>query len=563
MTLFRKIISYAVVAIQILILVLLIFENEVQVPLWLQSVGRVHPLFLHLPIGIILITAILVFLEKQFTNSIQPVVEFFLLLSAFCASLTTFFGLLLSFEGGYNDDSLIFHKWFGVGVSFICWMLISFTFSLKALKPLLALGAVLLIVTGHFGANLTHGENFIFEPLSRINNSPKTLTDSTTLFSAAVEPIFESKCYSCHNEQKAKGRLVLTYVDAILKGGKHGVLWKPGDPASSLLVERLTLPLDAKEHMPPKDKPQLSADEINFISEWIASGADLKIKYKNMPDDSMRISAEKIVRRYHQEASQPIYTFEFASNDKLTDLNTPYRTVFQLAQNEPAVQVDFYLASFYKPEFLEELQVIKNQLVSLNLSKMPIEDRGLKTVAVFHNLEKLILNSTPITGEGFSSLTELKQLKSVSLANTKVTVDAMKTLAKNKALKEIFIWNVPLSSDDLADLRKSFPGISWDTGFQPDPAEKLKLSSAILLNDGQVLKPGEKISLKHNLPGAIIRYTLNGDKPDSVSSPIYQKPIDAAAYSIVKTKAYKDGWTSSGVNEYVFFVNGVKRSRLN
>ena len=57
MEVFKKITAYVVVALQILIVVILLFENQVEVPAWLQALGRTHPLFLHLPIGFLLLAA--------------------------------------------------------------------------------------------------------------------------------------------------------------------------------------------------------------------------------------------------------------------------------------------------------------------------------------------------------------------------------------------------------------------------------------------------------------------------------------------------------------------------
>jgi uncharacterized membrane protein len=558
---FKKIIGYTVVALQILIVVVLLFENRVEVPSWLQALGRTHPLLLHLPIGFLLLAAMLVFFERIFeVESVSRITTFLLFLSAITASLSAFMGLLLSREGGYSDNDLTFHKWFGIAVSFLCWILISVDFKKIALKIVLGISVMTLIVAGHFGANLTHGENFVFEPLQKQQIKARKLTDSTTLFAAAIEPIFETKCYSCHNDQKSKGRLVLTYADAILKGGKHGKLWEEGDVDKSLLIERLNLPLEHKEHMPPKDKAQLTLDEIDFISRWIDSGADMNRLYSKT--DSLGKSAQAIVDRYYSSPEESIYKFEFASAEKLEELNTPYRTVFQVAKNEPAVQADFFLAGNFKPESLKELSAVKDQLVALNLSKMPITDDDLKNLSQFRSLEKIILNNTSITGEGLSALTELPNLSSVSLSGTKVTSLSLLKLAENKNLREVYLWSVDISQNDIGELRQKFSHIQWETGYQPDLNEKLKLSQAILKNDGQVLKADEKVSFKHNLPGTVIRYTVNGDKPDSVKSLVYESSLAVSKYTLVKTKAYKDGWLSSDVTEHVFFPNKAKPSKV-
>lgn len=562
MELFKKISGYAVVSIQILIVVVLFFESRVEVPVWLQSLGRAHPLLLHLPIGFLLLAAILVFFERMFEGeSVGRVTTFLLFLSALTASLSAFMGILLSREGGYNENDLLFHKWFGVAVSFLGWILISVDFSKLALKIVLALSVIVLVITGHYGANLTHGENFVFAPLQKQELTPRKLTDTITVFSAAIEPILEAKCYSCHNEQKSKGKLILTSKKEILAGGENGKLWEAGHADKSLLAERLGLPLDHKEHMPPKDKAQLTPDEISFISAWINSGADFSRLYSR--NDTLGKMSQGIVDRYYSSVEESIYKFEFASAETLEELNTPYRTVFQLASNEPAVQGDFFLAGNFKSEFLAELKSVKDQLVSLNLSKMPVNDDDLKIISEFKHLEKIVLNNTLITGKGFSELSDLPNLRIVSLSGTKVTPDALTVLGENKNLKEVYLWDVSISQTEIDDLTKKFSKIRWETGYQPDVNEMLRLSPAILRNDNQVLKADEKIMFKHNLPGAIIRYTTNSEEPDSVKSAVYNEPLIASKYTIVKTKAYKDGWRSSEVKEHVFFPNKVKPTRIN
>lgn len=560
MELFKRIIGYCVIALQVLIFIVLIFEKQLSIPLWLQAVGRVHPLMLHLPIGLLLITTLIAFGQRLFSESHKELFNFLLFLSALTASFSAFMGLVLSLEGGYNESDLVFHKWFGVALSFLCWGLISFNLELKVLRPILLAGTLLLVVTGHFGANLTHGEDFILGPLATTTKSEHTLTDSSTIFAAAIEPVLESKCYSCHNDQKAKGKLILTSQAAIQKGGKNGPLWKSGE---SLLMDRLHLDLDHKKHMPPKDKAQLTEDEVAFIGKWISTGASFQKELNELaPEDTLRMMAMAIAERYHgSSAIQSIYKFASAPADKINSLNTPYRTVFQIAANEPALQVDFFLAGSFETKMVEELSVVKDQIIAVNLSRMPVRDDDLKMLRQFPNLEKLILNQTPLEGTGLAVINDLPKLKQLSLSGTNVNSEHLKVFERNRSLKEIFLWNTKVRSEDVELLRKMNNAISWELGFRPDETETLRLSPPILRNEGQVLKANENVSYKHNLPGAIIRYSVNGEMPDSLTGEIYKGPITLSQYSIVKTKAFKDGWISSYGSEHVFFPAGVKPDR--
>lgn len=560
MELFKRIISYSVVALQVLIVILLVFENQLSIPPWLQSVGRIHPLMLHLPIGLLLITTLIAFGQKWFSESYKELFSFLLYLSAFTASVSAFMGMLLSLEGGYNETDLLFHKWFGVALSFLCWMLISVSWSPKAQRPALLAGTLVLIVTGHFGANLTHGEDFILGPLAQEVKAERMLTDSSTVFSAAVEPVLEAKCYSCHNDQKAKGKLILTSQAEILKGGKNGALWKSNE---SLLMDRLNLPADHKKHMPPKDKAQLTDDEIEFIQTWITRGGNFETRLNDLSEtDSLRLIASKIIEQYHNQlVVKSIYSFAAAPSEKIDQLNTPYRTVFRIAANEPALQVDFFLSEVFDSKFIDELKSVNDQIVAINFSKMPVIDQDLSKLKSFINLEKLILNQTKIEGKTLQVLNDLSNLKVLSLSGTKVEANDLKAFEKNRSLREVYLWNTGVSATDAKKLRQAMPHIAWDTGYHPDEKEKMRLSPPILRNEGQVLKRGEMISFKHNLPGATIRYSVNGEMPDSVSGEVYKDPIALDRYAVVKSKAFKDGWLSSNGSEYVFFTEGITPDR--
>lgn len=47
----------------------------------------------------------------------------------------------------------------------------------------------------------------------------------------------------------------------------------PGKPEESPLVMRLMKPIADDSHMPPREKPQPTADEIAMVTAWVANGA--------------------------------------------------------------------------------------------------------------------------------------------------------------------------------------------------------------------------------------------------------------------------------------------------
>ncbi len=94
--------------------------------------------------------------------------------------------------------------------------------------------------------------------------------DPDPLFGAAVLPLFEARCLSCHGADEREGGLRLDLRDGWATGGDSGAAIVPGDPDRSLLVRVLRWEPGAPQ-MPPDGK--LSADEIAAVEHWIRAGA--------------------------------------------------------------------------------------------------------------------------------------------------------------------------------------------------------------------------------------------------------------------------------------------------
>ena len=93
--------------------------------------------------------------------------------------------------------------------------------------------------------------------------------DSREQFESKVRPLLAKNCFACHR-QSAMGGLRLDSRAAILKGGNNGPALTPGKPDDSLLMKVVDQTHDRLK-MPPSGK--LSAEDIEIIREWIASGA--------------------------------------------------------------------------------------------------------------------------------------------------------------------------------------------------------------------------------------------------------------------------------------------------
>jgi mono/diheme cytochrome c family protein len=96
-------------------------------------------------------------------------------------------------------------------------------------------------------------------------------------YEADIKPMFEKSCVSCHGPQKAKAKLRLDSLPAILKGGEDGKVVELGKSADSVLVQNIAHLGDPDDYMPPpKNKagiPPLTPEQIGLIRAWIDQGA--------------------------------------------------------------------------------------------------------------------------------------------------------------------------------------------------------------------------------------------------------------------------------------------------
>lgn len=563
----KPIITNLLFAIQILLVFLLVFEKQLQVPIWLQPVGRMHPLLLHLPIGFLVLLVLLPLLKREIlAENLQKIQLFTLHLAALTASLTALMGLFLAQEEGYDTDLVNWHKWWGVGVSFVTYGLLlwqsRFPKQQQLFNIISVLNVLLLIITGHLGASITHGEDYILKPIRK--EKPIVATLETPLFIAAIQPILEKKCYTCHNESKAKGKLIMTSLEQLLKGGKHGALWLAGNSDSSLMIQRIKLPLEHDHHMPPKEKIQLTAQEIQLIQAWIQAGANVKLPLKDLqPTDTLYHLVNAAIQK-PQNLTDSIkhYTFNAISEKKLKALNNPFCAVYPVALGSPALHAEIFVRQAYQPAFLQDLTAVREQLISLDLTNMPIRDEDLKIIAKFQSLEKLILNGTNITGQNLMELNVLKKLQSLSLSNTGIDKAKVQVVKDFPALHHVYVWNTRISSEDLQTLQKTIPKIQFDGGYVIKKAEVLQLSPPLLKNKSTVLAADELVTLENKFPGVTTRYTLDGSEPDSLSSPIYKEPFPLTKYTILKVKNWKDNWKSSVIKTYTLFPKGQQATRV-
>lgn len=336
-------------ALNCLLIFLLIFEGGLSVPSWVQTVGRMHPLLLHFPIVLMVLCVFWEFvsgIKKSVTTERIAIGDWLLLLASFTAVSSALMGLLLSKEEGYTQDVLALHKWGGVFISLLSFAWYIFRDHIRRMKVVMAItvliGMVTVIITGHLGADITHGQNFMLAPVTKEMETPNVLLEDALVYANMVQPVLKSKCMVCHNEKKAKGELVMEPVNLLIKGGKNGALWDSTEKDFVLMLRRIHLPLENKKHMPPAGKSQLTDEEANIIYHWIRGGASFTAKVVELPaTDTLRVLAESLFNTIETD----VYAFKPADDSKIKKLLNNYRLVAPLALGSPALGVEFFGAA--------------------------------------------------------------------------------------------------------------------------------------------------------------------------------------------------------------------------
>ncbi|WP_439474632.1 c-type cytochrome domain-containing protein [Algoriphagus formosus] len=531
--------------------ILLVGIEIASIPPFLQVLGRAHPLLLHFPIVLVMGGLLFWILPRSYkSEAYAQIAPFLLLLGANFSGLTVIAGLILSSEG-YEGEALFWHQWAGM-ITF--WGGSFFYFFQKRKQKALQIPSILLmlciVLTGHWGAAITHGEDFLLAPLKTAE--PEVTLAEAEVFEHLVRPILKSKCESCHQDGKVKGELRMDIVEGLQKGGKSGPFVLAGDLDNSLLIQRINLPLEEEEHMPPKNKTQLTEEEMNILTAWVNSGASFDQKVADLPEEH-----ELFQFASNTFANKPEYDFDAVSDEKLEELNTFFRKVNPIYPESPALELSYFGIAAFDPNSLSDLREISTQLISLNLDKMPLGNASLDFLNEFPNLEKLSLNFAELSQDQLERFPNIESLKELSLSGIQLSQAALERISGMKNLEKLFLWQTGLSAEQKAKLKAQLPKTEIDFGFDGSDVI-LPLNSPRIRQERILFTENLEIEISHPIPSVEIRYSIDGTEPDSLSSPVYESPISVTSSGKIRAKAFAKGWIGSQEVSSVFMKSGIK-----
>jgi mono/diheme cytochrome c family protein len=473
-----------------------------QVSDWGIFIGRFHPVLVHLPIGFLLIAALLEIGNRTKKISVSDsAVSFVLFWAAIGATMACVAGYLLSLGGGYEEGLLATHQWQGIGVAvlaWIAWAVKSFEkipFGPKVYLPALGIGTLLTFTAGHDGGSLTHGEGYLTqytpqpfrgwagmppreETADVAESAIKPIADinQAVVYADLVQPILTSRCSQCHNGSKKKGGLRVDGYEHLLKGGEGGAAFVAGKSTESDLVRRCLLPLEDDDHMPPKGKTQLTNEQIALLSWWIDQGAtqdkkvsDLQVTEAVKPvlallgagatPDAQPASVEpKQSPALSLKVSEP-------SANAVESIKKANLLITPLAKDLNIVEVSAVNTPAFDDGGIGLLTPLSEQIVWLKLGSTKITDASMKEIGKLKNLHKLHLEHTSVGDNGLQNLKDLKYLEYINLVGTKVTDTGLKSLAELPSLKSVYIWQSAVTNAGVAAVAKSRPDLEVVNGM--------------------------------------------------------------------------------------------------
>ncbi|TXG38375.1 c-type cytochrome domain-containing protein [Seonamhaeicola maritimus] len=441
--------------------------------------GRFHPLIVHLPIGFIVLAAIMEGLshfKKKKYNGLDKAIAITIFCGAIGAVLSVIIGLMLANQGGYIEDTLFWHQWLGIVValiSFLGWAVkkdmlrIGFLSSKKILIALI----ILISIVGHLGGNLTHGSDYLtayapgfikkaFGPEASLVaiDIPKK-PDSVKVYQHLVKPVLDAKCVSCHGDSKSSGNLLLNSQEGILEGGDEGHAIAIGKPLESELFVRSTLPQSSKKFMPPKGDP-LTFSELKLIEWWIKEGASFEdaITAYEIPEDVKQL----LLRDFGIDTKEKPYfeTIEVGalSDNVLQELTQAGWKVSHLADGHHMLDVNSKTDDLSNEQF-QTLLKAQEQITWLDLNRTNIKDNMLNSVGQLTNLTRLNLSNTTITDAGVAHLKPLVHLEVLNLYGTPITDKSLEVIHNLSGLKRLYLWQTQVTSEGVKTLKEQLPDV--------------------------------------------------------------------------------------------------------
>ncbi|MCA9312369.1 MAG: hypothetical protein KDA21_14240, partial [Phycisphaerales bacterium] len=384
------------------------------------------------------------------------------------------------------------HRWIGIGVASIAALALVLRAVdkasprdgvLRVYRGAYLMAAMLVGVSGYLGGEMVFGSNHILEVFATPEDDDDTLADdmdlldesedslmngapvdeaAAQLFVARIHPVLEESCFHCHGPRRQKASLRLDRP----QGLKTVVV--PGDAAESVLFERISLPLDHPDLMPPDDD-RLPEDVVQAFRQWIDGGAPwvesapvvLHLPGPGAADEvagpEVPGGADEVDEAAEMEARAAAWRAErIAELDRQLDaLRGQNIRVVRLGPESLDVAANLsLLGERATNETLALLAPLGERLVRLDIGGTAITDDGLTSLPAYPRLVRLQIQKTAITDSGFRVLARMHQIEDLDCSETAITDASIPVLRGMPALRRVRLWKTNVTAAGVETLRR-------------------------------------------------------------------------------------------------------------
>jgi hypothetical protein len=501
--------------------------------------GRFHVLFVHLPLGMLtLAVALEILVRFRPFRSLEAAVAPAWIAGAISALATVALGFMHATEDSFEDMPAVeTHQWAGVTLAAAACLTAILRVRMqpppylslhagegregaprwagaekvarlyRAVQPAFARGAALdraydklwsvpvaailflMLLTGHLGGSLTHGDTYLVEyapgPIRVLAGLPADAGPrpkpadlaSADIYLDVVQPALDRRCAGCHNNSKTSGGLSMRSYETLMKGGSKGPVITPGDPSTSDLFRRVSLAPDRSDFMPKDGKTPLNKNEVAAIGWWISQGAP-----KSATVGSLTLTAEAssaiqavigtaggAVEEEETPAAgpdeAPLPQVAEADKSAVAKVVEEGFIVRKVAKGSNLVDVDYVSPHPVTPDMINDLASFGPNILRLNLRRAGVTDSEVKTIAGFSNLRRLRLEENAITDTAAADIAGLQNLTYLNLTNTNVTdagLDQVSTLPK---LSRIYVWGTTITPQAVDKVKAACKDLTVYVGF--------------------------------------------------------------------------------------------------
>jgi hypothetical protein len=347
----------------------------------------------------------------------------------------------------------------------------------------------LMLLTGHLGGSLIHGDTYLVQyapgPIRVLAGLPAdagprpkpTDVASADIYLDVVQPALERRCAACHNNSKRSGGLSMASYETMMKGGSKGTVISPGNPSGSDLFRRINLAPNRSDFMPKDGKTPLNKNEIAAIGWWISQGAPKAAAVGDLKPTAEASSAIAAVIGAEGGAGEEEATASAGPDEEQlpqvaeADAAAVAKAVAEgfivrkVAKGSALVDVDYVSANPVTTGMINSLAKFGPNILRLNLRHAGVTDAEVKTIAGFSNLRRLRLEENAIGDAAAADIAGLKNLTYLNLTNTNVTDAGFAQISTLPKLSHVYVWETAITPAAVDKVRAACKDVTIYAGL--------------------------------------------------------------------------------------------------